>query len=82
MMIDARKHVAAFVTIGQSPRDDMVDEIVSIIDRDGFSLPPGAFVQYGALDLVDEAGVADLFPRRGANDCWSQGSNGSDCESL
>lgn len=64
-MIDARKHVAAFVTIGQSPRDDMVDEIVSIIDRDGFSLPPGAFVQYGALDLVDEAGVADLFPRRG-----------------
>jgi len=64
-MIDARKHVAAFVTIGQSPRDDMVDEIVTIVNRDGFSLPPSALVQYGALDLIDEAEVADLFPRRG-----------------
>jgi protein AroM len=51
----------AFVTIGQSPRRDMVDEMVEIISRFhyGASL---SIVQYGALDNLSKAEIEGLQP--------------------
>ncbi len=48
------KTIAA-VTIGQSPRDDIVPEMRALV-------PDAAWVEAGALDGLDEAGVARLGP--------------------
>jgi protein AroM len=47
------------VTIGQSPRTDVVPEIAAL-------LPPGTpLIERGALDSVDRAGLARLAPAHG-----------------
>lgn len=52
------KPCIAAVTIGQSPRDDVVPEMASLV--------PGArWVEAGALDGLDDAGIARLQPARG-----------------
>ncbi len=45
----------AMVTIGQSPRSDMVPEMLPY-------LPETDIVEYGALDDLSAAGIADLAP--------------------
>ncbi len=48
--------VIACVTIGQTPRDDAVPELARYV--------PGArFIEAGALDLLDDAGIAARAPR-------------------
>ena len=54
-----RRRRIAFVTIGQSPRTDMVPEICA-------DLPPIEVVERGALDGLDDAAIADLAPADGA----------------
>ncbi len=49
----------AFVTIGQSPRSDVVPDILAATQT------PLAVTERGALDGLDDAAIADLAPRRG-----------------
>lgn len=49
----------AFVTIGQSPRGDVVPEIL------GETRTPLEVTERGALDGLDDAAIADLVPRAG-----------------
>jgi protein AroM len=49
----------AFVTIGQSPRNDVVPDILAET-RVKFEA-----TERGALDGLDDATIADLAPRRG-----------------
>jgi protein AroM len=49
----------AFVTIGQSPRDDVLPDIIAE------TRTPFAITERGALDGLDDAAIADLAPRAG-----------------
>jgi len=55
----AQTRPVAFVTIGQSPRDDIVPEMLGWI---GSGV---AVLQVGALDGLDRGAIAALAPRRG-----------------
>ena len=56
-----REHIA-FVTIGQSPRYDMVDEMVEIIKNLHPSQTTLRFTQYGALDNLGRKEIDWLRP--------------------
>ncbi len=56
----------AFVTIGQSPRSDVVPDILAET-REPFDV-----TERGALDGLDDAAIADLAPRPGKN-AWCPG---------
>ncbi len=56
------KRDIAFVTIGQSPRHDMVDEMVEIINALHPSKTPLRFGQYGALDNLGREEIDWLRP--------------------
>lgn len=49
----------AFVTVGQSPRDDLLPELLEYVDR-----PIQAF-EFGALDGLSAAAIAAMAPRPG-----------------
>ena len=49
----------AFVTVGQSPRDDIVPEVLAHVGR------PVEAVEFGALDGMSASAVAALAPRPG-----------------
>ena len=49
----------AFVTIGQSPRPDVLPDILAA------TRTPLEVTERGALDGLDDAAIADLVPRRG-----------------
>jgi len=49
----------AFVTIGQSPRSDVLPDILAE------TRTPFAVTEHGALDALDDAAIADLAPRAG-----------------
>lgn len=51
----------AFVTIGQSPREDIVPEVLALA---GLGLGEVEAREYGALDGLDEAGIAAGAPRQ------------------
>lgn len=51
--------LVAFVTVGESPRDDLVPELLGHIDR------PIQPVEFGALDGLSPAAVAAMAPRPG-----------------
>lgn len=64
--------VLGLVTIGQSPRDDLADEIRSL-------LPAGVdVVQSGALDPLSHGDLAELRPRSGASCLTTTLSDGRD----
>lgn len=50
--------IAAAVTLGQSPRDDILDEIRAMV-------PQVDWIERGALDATDESKLAELAPRDG-----------------
>lgn len=52
-----------FVTIGQAPRDDMVEEIMAIINK-LHSEKKTAVFQFGALDDLGREEIAALAPRK------------------
>jgi protein AroM len=55
----APRKTVAFVTIGQSPRDDMLPEM---LERIGPGIEP---IEIGALDDLDDDAIARLAPRTG-----------------
>jgi protein AroM len=50
--------VVAAVTVGQAPREDILDEMRALV-------PCVRWVQHGALDGIDESGLANLAPSAG-----------------
>lgn len=62
----------AFVTIGESPRDDLVPELLSGI---GFAVEAHEF---GALDGLSDAEVAAMAPRAGETAFATRRRNGSE----
>jgi len=55
----APRKTVAFVTIGQSPRDDMLPEM---LERIGSGIEP---IEIGALDDLDDDAIARLAPKAG-----------------
>jgi len=55
----AATRTVAFVTIGQSPRDDMLPEM---LERIGSGIEP---IEIGALDDLDDDAIARLAPKAG-----------------
>lgn len=54
----------AFVTIGQSPRHDMVAEMVEVITNLHHGRTDLQYMQYGALDNLDRAEIERLRPEK------------------